>query len=61
MAVTADEYELPVAVEARLCDLAKKLGRSRSSVATMFCRGQRFKFGRKLIRIVRLDLEEETD
>lgn len=39
MAVTNDEYELPVYIEDRLKDLSERLGRKYDSVASCITRG----------------------
>lgn len=40
MAVTADEFELPIAVEAKTYALANRLSRSRNSIIKELCRNR---------------------
>lgn len=57
IAVTADEYELPICVENTAEKLARRLGTSRTAVNTKCCK----KYGGKYsgYRIVRIEDSEE--
>lgn len=57
MIVTADELELPLAVFDSLKEVSEYTGRSRSSINTVICRGNKdIKLNCKYIRI---DLKEQ--
>lgn len=62
MAVTADKYELPLAVADTLAEMGQYLGLSESAVSHAISRAnvtQKRKLGR--CKIIRVDIDEEDD
>lgn len=63
LAVTADEYELPVAVADLQCEMAQILGVTAGAISHSISEGHTFrkKYFGKRIRIVRVPIEEEDE
>lgn len=60
MAVTADAYELPLIVEEKAADLAKRLGLKSNQISTACTDRRKNHSGkRRGYRIVRLEVEED--
>ncbi len=60
MAVTADQYELPLCVEETATVLAKKLGLTLNAVCTLCAPSKQSKPGnRRGYRVVRVHLDDE--
>jgi len=57
MVVTADEYELPLAVFDHLKEVGEYAGRTPESINTSICRGN--KDTRLNVRFLRIDLKQE--
>lgn len=61
LAVTADKYELPVAVTDNVGDMAKAFRMSKRSLLSSLTRGNRKKIGPKeYVRFVSITLDEGT-
>lgn len=59
LAVSADKYELPFAVEDSLSKLANRVGKSARYVSSCISKNTRVKIGRNLyIRLIKINLEE---
>ena len=63
LAVTADEYELPVAVADTQVELSRLIGMSESRVSHVIHAGHvlRMKYNGKRIKIVRAQINEEDE
>ena len=59
LVVTADEYELPLAVFDNLTEIAKYACRSPASVNTTICRGNTDK--RLNVKYLRIDVKQEQE
>ena len=57
MVVTADEYELPLAVFDHLAEVGEYAGRTPESINTSICRGN--KDTRLNVKYIRIDLNKE--
>lgn len=63
MAVTADEYELPVAVEDSRCKMASCIGYTVSGVSRAISRGNNL-VGRRFgapVKIIQVEIDDEED